>query len=219
MDGTMTTGVPAAAPGLSPRQLARRQRVLDVALALLDERDYDRIQVREVAESASVALATLYHYFPSKEHLFGEVLVQWASTLRTGVTRRPLVARSPAGRLEETLHRSVRAFERRPQLARLIGRLELSDDPFARSVLDRLDAVTADVYLDVLSELDPVLAVRIVRVANAVLDSSLRAWSSGRSTIGDVYRSLSDAVALLLPGTAPPVPPLRASGGRRPAAD
>jgi hypothetical protein len=38
-----------------------------------------------------------------------------------------------------------------------------------------------------------------VRVADAVLDSSLRAWSAGRLSITDVYRSLSDAVALLFP--------------------
>ena len=47
---------------------------------------YERISVREVAESAGVALATLYHYFPSKEHLFAEALVQWASTMGSDVT-------------------------------------------------------------------------------------------------------------------------------------
>ena len=46
---------------------------------------------------------------------------------------------------------------------------------------------------------------QIVRVLDSVLDSSLRAWSSGRSSIRDVRRALSDAVALVLPagdGTA-----------------
>ena len=55
--------------------------MLDAALSLLEVRDYERISVREVAESAAVALATLYHYFPSKEHLFAEALIQWASSL------------------------------------------------------------------------------------------------------------------------------------------
>ena len=190
----------AAVPeGLSSRQAARRQRMLDAALSLLEVRDYERISVREVAESASVALATLYHYFPSKEQLFAEALVQWASSLGASVTTRPLVGSSPARRVEDALLRSVRAFERRPQLARLIGRLEMSEDPFARDVLARLDAVTTDVYLDLLTELPHDEAVRIVRVLDSVLDSSLRAWSSGRSTIRDVRGALSDAVALVLP--------------------
>lgn len=185
--------------GLSARQAARRQRMLDGALSMLEVRDYERISVREVAESASVALATLYHYFPSKEHLFAEALVQWASSLGASVTTRPLAGTTPAQRVEEALLRSVRAFERRPQLARLIGRLEMSEEPFARDVLARLDSVTTDVYLDLLTDLPPGEAVRIVRVLDSVLDSSLRAWSSGRSTIRDVRRALSDAVALVLP--------------------
>jgi len=184
--------------GLSRRQAARRQGMLDAALALLEVRDYERISVREVAESASVALATLYHYFPSKEHLFAEALIQWASSLGASMTERPLTGATPAMRVEEALLRSVRAFERRPQLARLIGKLEMSEESFARDVLARLDAVTTDVYLDLLEELPPDEAVRIVRVLDSVLDSSLRAWSSGRSSIRDVRSALSDAVALLL---------------------
>ncbi|HEY6428606.1 MAG TPA: TetR family transcriptional regulator, partial [Acidimicrobiales bacterium] len=49
---------PGGAARLSTRQAARRQRLLDSALALLEEREYERISVREVAESAGVALAT-----------------------------------------------------------------------------------------------------------------------------------------------------------------
>ncbi len=200
MDNGTSDG--AAMPeGLSTRQAARRQRMLDAALALLEVRDYERISVREVAESASVALATLYHYFPSKEHLFAEALIQWASSLGVSMTSRPLAGTTPAMRVEETLLRSVRAFERRPQLARLIGRLEMSEEPFARDVLARLDAVTTEVYLALLEDLPTSEAVRIVRVLDAVLDSSLRAWSSGRSSIRDVRAALSDAVALLLPDT------------------
>lgn len=186
------------ATGLSTRQAARRQRLLDTTLALLETRDYERISVREVAESASVALATLYHYFPSKEHLFGDALVQWASSLSADVTRRPLRGTTPAARLEEAFLRSVRAFERRPQLAHLIGLFELSDDPFAREVMARLDAVTNEVYLGLLPDLPEEQAARIVHVLDAVLDSALRAWSAGRTSIADVRRRVSDAVALLV---------------------
>ena len=189
-------------PGLSSRQAARRQAVVDAALRLLAEREYDQISVREVAESARVAVATLYHYFPSKEHLFAEGLVQWAGTLGSDVTRRPLSGTTPARRLEEALLRSARAFERHPQLARLVNLLEISSDPLARDALERLEKVTTGVYLGLLSDLPHDEAVRIVRVADAVLDASLRAWSCGRVTMREVRRSLSDAVTLLLPEPA-----------------
>jgi hypothetical protein len=66
-------------------------------------------------------------------------------------------------------------------------------------VLSRLDATTNEVYLAAVEDLAPELAARVVRIADAVLDSSLRAWSAGRLPITEVYRSLSEAVALMLP--------------------
>jgi TetR/AcrR family transcriptional regulator, cholesterol catabolism regulator len=191
---------------LSSNQAARRQRIVDVAMAMLEEREFERIQVKDVADGATVALGTLYRYFSSKEHLFGEVLVQWAGSLRASITRRPVADADPAARLEDVLHRSVRAFERQPQLAKLVGRLEMSEDPFAIDVLNRLDAVTDEVYLAVLEQLVPDEAARIVRVVDAVLDSALRSWSAGRLPIAGVYELLSDAVALLLPGDRSPRP-------------
>src|SRR5665213_1950755 len=94
-----------AEPFLSTNQAARRQRIVDAAMAMLVEREYERIQVKDVSEAASVALGTLYRYFSSKEHLFGEVLVQWAGTLRISITRRSLAGTDPATRLEDALHR------------------------------------------------------------------------------------------------------------------
>jgi hypothetical protein len=54
------------------------------------------------------------------------------------------------------------------------------------------------VYLDLLDELPRDEAMRVVRVLDAVFDSSLRAWSSGRATTADLRRSISDAVGLLV---------------------
>ena len=72
--------MPEATSTLTHTQQARRDRIVDAGLALLAERDFDKIQVKDVAEAANVALGTLYHYFSSKDHLFAEVLVRWAAT-------------------------------------------------------------------------------------------------------------------------------------------
>ena len=92
---------------LTHAQQARRDRIVDAGLALLAERDYDRIQVKDVAEAANVALGTLYHYFSSKEHLFAEVLVRWAGTLRTNISRNPLRGTTDTQRLTQVINRSV----------------------------------------------------------------------------------------------------------------
>src|SRR3989442_1439301 len=79
-----------AISSLTASQRARRDRIVEAGLALLQERHYDQIQVKDVAERANVALGTLYRYFSSKEHLFAEVL---ASSLRTWVAQRVPISR------------------------------------------------------------------------------------------------------------------------------
>ena len=103
---------------MTPRQRARRDRLIEAALALLEEDDYEQVQVKDVADRAGVSLGTLYNYFSSKERLFAEVLVRWADSLPTNVRSRPLEQARPADRLMEVVHRALRAFERRPQMAR-----------------------------------------------------------------------------------------------------
>src|SRR4029078_11307411 len=98
----------------------------------------------DVAEAANVALGTLYHYFSSKEHLFAEVLVRWAGTLRTNISRNPLRGTTDAQRLTQVITRSVRAFQRQPSLARLVATLETSADPFATQNLCRLAQASHD---------------------------------------------------------------------------
>jgi TetR/AcrR family transcriptional regulator, cholesterol catabolism regulator len=193
---------PASPSALTATQLARRQSIVDASLVLLERNEYDRIQMKDVAEEAGVALGTLYRYFSSKEHLFAEVLVKWAATLRSSLTRRPPSETTPQERLRVALHRSVRAFQHQPQLARLIASLELSSDPFATEILERLDQATTGVYMELLEGIDPVRSRKIVRTMEAVLDSQLRSWSSGRLPITGVYDYLNDGIDLIF-GTDP----------------
>lgn len=193
-----TSPTTASRPGLTANQRARRQRILDAGLALLAARDVEQIQVKDVAEEASVALGTVYHYFTSKEHLFAEVLIQWAATLGTDITSRPLSGTTPGARLVEVLHRSVRAFARQPQLARLVARLEVSADPVAAEMRGRLSDTTTGIYLAQLEGVGPDRAAAVVRVCHAVLATVLRSWSSGAMSLDEVNQRLDETVELVL---------------------
>jgi AcrR family transcriptional regulator len=188
----------AATSPLTATQQARRDRIVDAGLALLDERDFDKIQVKDVAEKANVALGTLYRYFSSKEHLFAEVLVRWAGTLRTHISRNPLRGTTDAQRLTQVINRSVRAFQRQPSLARLVATLETSSDPYATEILDRLGRTTGDIYVEAIHDLDRETAHRVVVVVDAVLAARLRSWVAGRITIAKMNEDLADVIELLL---------------------
>ena len=60
---------PPPLASLPPAQRKRWDQIVRAALELLEDGEYDQIQVRDVAKRADVALGTLYRYFASKEHL------------------------------------------------------------------------------------------------------------------------------------------------------
>lgn len=58
-----------AAPAPSRRGEETRARIVEAALALFQERGYEKTTMRAVATEAGVSLGNAYYYFASKEHL------------------------------------------------------------------------------------------------------------------------------------------------------
>jgi AcrR family transcriptional regulator len=78
------------ATGLRERKKQQtRQRMIDVALELFDERGFDRVPVAEVARAAEVSEATVFNYFPTKEDLVYQSMEAFEATLLDAVQRRP----------------------------------------------------------------------------------------------------------------------------------
>jgi TetR/AcrR family transcriptional regulator, cholesterol catabolism regulator len=116
--------------GLPAWQLARRERIVHGAMEALQQQEYERIQIRDVAAAAGVALGTLYRYFSSKEHLYAAVLREWAAFGRP--------ARSgpvPAERVRRRVHTVIRALQREPQFFKVYVLLQASGDANARRLL------------------------------------------------------------------------------------
>jgi TetR/AcrR family transcriptional regulator, cholesterol catabolism regulator len=67
-DGHVRQAMIPATPS-TPAQHDRYQRMLQAATAMLAGGGEDALQMKELAERAAVSLATLYRYFPSKDHL------------------------------------------------------------------------------------------------------------------------------------------------------
>ena len=183
---------------LSDTQRERRDRIVESGLRLLRTNDHHQIQMKDVAADAGVALGTVYRYFQSKDHLFAEVLAAWGSELRTNVERKPLKGNTNAERLTDVLHRSMRAFQGWPQLARVVMALEASEDPFTREIFARNMARNIDVYVEAVQGLPDPLTLDVVRVATSVFDLQLRQWVVGAQSIAEVYDRIARAVWVIL---------------------
>jgi AcrR family transcriptional regulator len=208
---TLASGPPVP-ESLIPSQRARRDRIVAGALRLLEQGEYDKIQMRDIAEEADVALGTVYRYFASKEHLFAAVLVVWSDSLQHRVQRRPLVGDSPQQRLDDLMGRVLTAFERFPQFHRLIVVLESTPDRHARELHAQFAARTGETFLEPLAALDPEIAGEVIDIVKAVLWALLRSWSQGVLTMKEARRRMSRSIELIFSPPPVPVTPRRNGG-------
>ena len=157
------TAPPPSPESLTASQFARRERIVKVALDLLVNGDYEKIQMKDVAEASDVALGTVYRYFTSKEHLFAAVQIEWVKSLHRQILRRPPTGESNRERLSQILHKSVRAFQLQPQFYRVLLVLEVAKDPFAKELYEVMSRETEATYRESLSGIDPKTAADLLR--------------------------------------------------------
>lgn len=193
-----STAPPPSPESLTASQFARRERIVKVALELLVNGDYEKIQMKDVAEGSDVALGTVYRYFTSKEHLFAAVQLEWVKSLHRQILERPPTGESNLERLSQVLHKSVRAFQIQPQFYRVLLVLEVAKDPFAKELFEVMSRETEATYSESLSGVDPKTASDLLRVVLAVLGAELRRWVLGRQSIDEVNQNLDAALMLLL---------------------
>jgi TetR/AcrR family transcriptional regulator, cholesterol catabolism regulator len=181
---------------LPPWQQKRRQKIVRAALELLENGDYDKIQVRDVAQHADVALGTLYRYFSSKEHLYAAVMLEWSKSFRANLRRQPLHG-SPPERLKEVVRRVLRAYERRRQFLRLEIVLETSVDEDALAVFGQVGEMNLTGFHEALPPVDPERADLVILAVTSVLQSLLYNYARGRLPIESVYEQTCGVIDLI----------------------
>jgi AcrR family transcriptional regulator len=186
---------------LTAKAIVRRQRIIEAAIELGSEGGYDAVHMRVVAERAGVALATVYRYFESKDHLLSASVSEWTAQLRTQLVRAPARGDTPVEQLVDVLRRASGATERRPLFTAALIRALQSPDPgvaaAAADVRSQISAITEPILNHLLS---PEEVDGIVSVIGHVWNSTLMAWANGRAPISFVGNELERAARLLLAG-------------------
>ena len=201
----------ARAPSLASRRPAslpahlrqRRDRIVTAALELLAEDDYDKVQMRDVAERAGVSLGTVYRYFTSKEHLYVAALVAWSADFfarirsTSGAADRESPGTTDEQRLRLMLRRTFRAMQRSPQMTRVDMVLETSTDENARELHDEFSEQYRASMQAALHDMDPEVAADVLNVVYSVVYRSMRRWALGRRSMRDVERDFDRTVDLI----------------------
>lgn len=188
-----------AQPARTARQRARRRRILDASTRLAAEGGFDAVQMREVAESAGVALGTLYRYFPSKIHLLVAVLHDQLEQLHATLRERPLTEHQPADRVVRTLKRAFRAHQREPRLAEAMMRALLFADASVGEEVAGVSRLTATLLMDAtgLPEEEAARHLSAIRVIQHTWHSTLLYWLSGGISLAQAHTDIETACGLL----------------------
>ena len=201
---TPTSGAPAptwAAPpkpeDLTANQLARRTRIIEAGVTLMRSRDYEDIQIREVAVEASLALGTVYRYFASKEHLFSEVFFAWLTDLSQEIEAEPATGADNRDRLNDVLARTIAAFEHEPTFYKLLVMTSRTSDPFVRDTRAAMQENSERVLAAPLVGVSDEDRTVVVMVVGAMLEAALGTWLAGAISIDDVYARTARLVSLL----------------------
>ena len=197
---SITTAPITAADGspLSAKALIRRRRIVEVAIELGTEGGYDAVHMRVVAERAGVALATVYRYFESKDHLLSATVSEWAAEFQSRLVRHPAQGETAAEQLIDVLRRAARAVEGRPLFTAALLRALSSSTPGVATATARVRAQVVEVTAPCLVGMSPAEIDGIVSVLWHVWRSTLIAWASGRSSISSIGTEVESAARLLL---------------------
>jgi TetR/AcrR family transcriptional regulator, cholesterol catabolism regulator len=184
--------------GPNARRLARRKRILAVALDLASRGGYEAVQMRDVAARAGVALGTLYRYFTSKDQLLAHTWADWSHEIETHMSRHPLRGESSAARIMDFIRRATQALEREPKLASALLKSLLVTDPEAEEPRAEMIAVMARVVDHELRAMAPEDRAGIREILGQVWYANLSLWVNDRMATAQVYDNMTTACRLLL---------------------
>ncbi|WP_432096200.1 TetR family transcriptional regulator [Streptomyces sp. bgisy100] len=197
----MTTEPKPSSPPLTERQEARRRRILHASAQLAGRGGFEAVQMREVAELSSVALGTLYRYFPSKIHLLVATMQDQLQQLQETLRKRPPTEDEPAARVAQTLMRAFRAMQREPHLAEAMVRALTFADRSVSAEVDTVSRLTTAIILDAMGLADAPTPeqLSVVRVIEHTWHSALITWLSGRASIAQVKVDIETVCGLIGP--------------------
>lgn len=186
----------------STAQRERRKRILDATYELAREGGFDAVQMRAVADSAEVALGTLYRYFPSKIHLLVSALAREFERSDRAFRELELPGDTQAERVIYVMKRTTRGLQGDPKLTEALTRAFMFADASVAAEIHTVgmlltSMLTRAMHPDAAHEpTDQDIA--IARVIGDVWLSALVAWVTGRSTAAETGAHLETAVGLLL---------------------
>jgi TetR/AcrR family transcriptional regulator, cholesterol catabolism regulator len=188
---TVTPALP-----VTEAQRARYQRMVDVAAMLVTTGGEDAVQMSEMPALAEVSLATLYRYFPSKEHLLYAVVHQHLEALLARARPAQRAGLTVRDRVAHTLLRSFEFDQRVPTMGSVVRRLIRLSDPAFRAERIRAGALQFDIVLRVAEPMTEQQR-QVLWVVLSAAGNAIEGWMVGAVSANEVRFAIFSACRLL----------------------
>ncbi|MFN8035419.1 MAG: TetR/AcrR family transcriptional regulator [Acidimicrobiia bacterium] len=197
-------------------QARRRQRIVDEAYRLIAARGNENVQIREIAESAGVALGTAYRYFGSKERLVAEVYAKWVEGHTTELARYVDRGKTNRERLRILALHMFDRFTGEPQLLRLARQdLRRTNVTAVSEIINRSDREWMSLFRSALKGVEARDADSITFIISSVVALELDRYLAGDSSMEECKRDILKAVKIVLEFRDPTLAPSGATGGSK----
>lgn len=181
-------------------QLVRRAKIIEEVIELIADVGAEAVQMRDVARHSGVALATLYRYFGSKDHLLAAALEDWQKRLTRRILAGRRTDRDPVPVILDYLLRAQRAFHRNPGMTALMLQLLSSTDAEAKATIDRMNRTSEEMFDRLLEGRDPEEIPNVRFGLNAALNSGLTGLLTGALTLDESLSRVEWVARCLLGG-------------------
>jgi AcrR family transcriptional regulator len=157
---------PSSRPVLSrQRTVSRREQLLNAAAQLFAERGFTGVTMDDIGAAAGISGPALYHHFSGKEAMLGEMLVSISEHLLEQGSSIVATTSTPDQALDALTSAHVAFALDHPELITVHFRDLVQTAEADRQQVRRLQARYVRVWVDVLTQRNPVLAETDARVA------------------------------------------------------
>ena len=144
----------------------------------------DALQMKELSQRAGVSVATLYRYFPAKDHVLLAILLSRYSDALVTVTGEVPRGASARDRVTGHLLREFRAEQREPRLTAALSRVISETSRSYSEVIERVEGLHLQMLEHVAGGGQPISAEQrqVLPVVQAIFGAATRRWLAGVSS-------------------------------------
>jgi AcrR family transcriptional regulator len=195
-----------ATPGLRERKKQRtREKIVEAALELFDERGFDGTTIADIADAAEIAPRTFFSYFPSKDDVVfydfeqtRATIASWLQNREPGTNAIDALRAGIASGVEEIGPGDLREKRLRKRLMRENESLAAHSEHLKGKLADLLGEAVAEDLGDEPSDLRPRLVAAAFLAAIALIeDMSEDEMSHSSETIDSLLAFLRGGLAAL----------------------